>query len=91
MAVTGNIIESAGPKNRGYVIDLRRLQNSVVAENSVKGVTNGISLGGDLLANEMRNNVVAASDVAYAIAGSLGKNKTANNRVIGNPKQGIEQ
>ena len=88
MAVTGNIIESAGPKNRGYVIDLRRLQNSVVAENSVKGVTNGISLGGDLLANEMRNNVVAASDVAYAIAGSLGKNKTANNRVIGNPKQG---
>jgi hypothetical protein len=36
----------------------------------------------------MRNNVVIASDLAYAITGSLGKNKAANNRILGNPKQG---
>ena len=88
VTVTGNTIDSAGPKNKGYVIDLRRVQNSLIADNSVKGVTNGISLGGDLLANEMRNNVVTASDVAYAITGSLGKNKAANNKFLGNPKQG---
>jgi hypothetical protein len=88
LVVTGNTLESDGPKNRGYAIDLRRIQNSVIADNSLKGVSNGISLGGDLLANEMRNNVVIASDVAYAITGSLGKNKAANNRILGNPKQG---
>jgi len=88
LIVTGNTLESDGPKNRGYAIDLRRIQNSVIADNSLKGVSNGISLGGDLLANEMRNNVVIASDVAYAITGSLGKNKAANNRILGNPKQG---
>jgi len=88
VTVTNNIIESAGPQNRGYAIDLRRVQNSRIADNTVKGVTNGISLGGDILANELRNNTVTASDVAYAISGSLGKNKAASNRVLGNPKQG---
>ena len=87
VTVTNNIIESAGPQNRGYAIDLRRVQNSRIADNSVKGVTNGISLGGDILANELRNNTVTASDVAYAITGSLGKNKAASNRILGNPKE----
>ena len=77
VTVTNNIIESAGPQNRGYAIDLRRVQNSRIADNSVKGVTNGISLGGDILANELRNNTVTASNVAYAITGSLGKNKSS--------------
>jgi hypothetical protein len=88
LIVTGNTLESDGPKNRGYAIDLRRIKNSIITDNSLRGVSNGISLGGDLLANEMRNNVVIASDVAYEITGSLGKNKVANNRVLGNPKQG---
>ena len=87
VTVTNNIIESAGPQNRGYAIDLRRVQNSRIADNSVKGVTNGISLGGDILANELRNNTVTASNVAYAITGSLGKNKAASNRILGNPKE----
>ena len=87
VTVTNNIIESAGPQNRGYAIDLRRVQNSRIADNTVKGVTNGISLGGDILANELRNNTVTASNVAYAITGSLGKNKAASNRILGNPKE----
>jgi parallel beta-helix repeat protein len=88
LVVTGNTLESDGPKNRGYAIDLRRSKNSIIADNSLKDVSNGISLGGDLLTNEMRNNVVSASDVAYAITRSLGKNKATNNRILGNPKQG---
>ena len=87
VTVTNNIIESAGPQNRGYAIDLRRVQKSLIADNTVKGVTNGISLGGDILANELRNNTVTASNVAYAITGSLGKNKAASNRILGNPKE----
>ena len=88
LVVMGNSLESDGPPNRGYAIDLRRIKNSIISDNSLKGVSSGISLGGDLLANEMRNNVVIASDVAYAITGSLGNNKASNNRVLGNPKQG---
>ena len=88
LVVTGNSLESNGSQNRGYAMDLRRIKNSIISDNSLKGVSNGISLGGDLLANEMRNNVVIASDVAYAITGSLGNNKASNNRVLGNPKQG---
>ena len=71
--VTGNTIDSAGPRNRGYAIDLRRVQNSIIADNSVNGVTNGISLGGSRQAIEMRDNVVVASDVAYAFSDSQGK------------------
>lgn len=88
LIVTGNVIESDEPKNRGFAIDLRRIQNSIIADNSLKGVTNGISLSGDVLGNEIRNNVVIAADVAYAITGSLGGNKATNNKILGSPKQG---
>jgi polygalacturonase len=87
LSVIGNTIENEGPRSTEYAIDLRRIQNSIVADNTVKGVTNGISLAGDLLSNEVRNNNVEASDVAYLIEGSLGGNKAANNRIAGNPKQ----
>ena len=88
LTVTGNTIENNGPPNQDFAIDLRHIQNSVVADNSVKGVANGIAVGGDLLANEIRGNIVAASDTAYALAYSLGKNRAMNNRILGNPKQG---
>jgi hypothetical protein len=38
--------------------------NSAVTENTRKGVANGIALGEDLLANELSQNVVEASDSA---------------------------
>ena len=88
LTVTGNTIENNGPPNQDFAIDLRFIQNSVVADNSVKGVANGIAVGGDLLANEIRGNVVAASEAAYALAYSLGKNRAMNNRILGNPKEG---
>lgn len=88
VAVTGNTIESLGPKHRGYAIDLRRVQNSVIADNAVRGATNGISLGGGLRANHMRGNVVVAYDVAYSFSDSLGGNVVANNKITGSPKQG---
>ncbi|TMA93436.1 MAG: DUF1565 domain-containing protein [Deltaproteobacteria bacterium] len=87
LTVTGNTIENSGPK-KGYAIDLRRIQNSVVTDNTVKGVGSGISLSGDLLSNEVRNNVVEASEVAYRLEDSLGGNKAANNRIVGKPRQG---
>jgi hypothetical protein len=59
-----------------------------VADNRIRGAVNGISLGGDLLSNQIRNNEVEASDVAYALEGSLGGNRATNNRVVGNPRQG---
>jgi parallel beta-helix repeat protein len=86
LTVTGNTIENEGPVNRGFAIDLRRIQNSIVADNTAKGVGSGIALTGSL-ANEVRNNVVDASEVAYRIDGSLGGNKAANNRIVGNSKQ----
>ena len=73
--------------SKGYAIELRRVQHSVVADNKVKSVTNGISLGEDLMSNEIRNNVVEGSDIAYALEGSLGGNKATNNRIVGNPRQ----
>jgi hypothetical protein len=85
--VAGNTIENNGPKGSRYAVDLRRIQNSLVADNTVKGVTYGIFLGGDLLSNEVRNNLVEASDVAYGLEGSLGENKATNNRILGNPRQ----
>ena len=60
----------------------------MVADNSVKGATSGISLSGELLSNEVRNNIVEASDVAYRFEGSLGGNRAVNNRIIGKPRQG---
>jgi hypothetical protein len=88
LAITRNTIENQGTKTGRYAIDLRRIQNSVVADNRIRGSVNGISLGGDLLSNQILNNDVEASDVAYALEGSLGRNKASNNRVIGHPQQG---
>ena len=88
LAVTRNLIENLAPKGGRYAIDLRRIQNSVVANNRIRGATNGISLGGDLLSNQMVDNEVEATDVAYALEDSLGGNRVSSNRVIGNPQQG---
>jgi hypothetical protein len=88
LTVTGNTIKNEGTKGARYAIDLRRVQNSVVADNRIRGAANGISLGGELLSNQIRNNEVEASDVAYAFEGSLGGNRMTNNRVVGNPRQG---
>jgi polygalacturonase len=87
LTVSGNKIENRAPKGQEYAIDLRRVQKSLVADNSVKGATSGISLSGELLSNEVRNNVVEASEVAYRFDGSLGGNRAANNRIVGKPKQ----
>jgi hypothetical protein len=88
LIVSGNKIENEGPGAKGYAIDLRRVQKSLVADNSVKGATSGISLTGELLSNEVRNNVVEASEVAYRFEGSLGGNRAVNNRIVGKPRQG---
>jgi len=88
LAVNGNQIENEGPSHKGYAIDLRRIQKSMVTDNVVKGATSGIFLGGDLLSNEIRNNLVEARDTAFMLDGSLGGNKAANNRIVGNPGQG---
>ena len=88
LAVIGNIIENEGSKGGRYAIDLRRVQHSVVADNSIRGVANGISLSGDLLSNQIRNNNVEASENAYAVEGSLGRNRATNNRILGNARQG---
>jgi hypothetical protein len=87
IAITGNTLENEGRSGREFAIDLRRLQNSLVADNRVKGFTNGVALGGALLANELRNNVVQASGIAFAIEDSLGGNRAVNNRVVGQPRQ----
>ena len=42
LMLTGNTIENNGPKNRDYAIDLRRIRNSVIADNTVKNVAGGI-------------------------------------------------
>ena len=88
MTVSGNTIESESRNGEGFAIELRRLQKSRVVDNTVKGVTSGISLTSELLSNELRNNVVEASDVAYRFEGSLGGNKAANNRIVGKPRRG---
>jgi parallel beta-helix repeat protein len=88
MSVTGNTIENNGPQNSDFAVDLRRIQNSVVSDNTVKGATQGISLTGALLANQVRNNTVHASGIAYRVDGSLGENRVANNRIVGSPRQG---
>jgi hypothetical protein len=52
----------------------------------IQGFANGMALGGALLSNEVRNNAVEASEVAYAIEDSLGGNKLLNNRIVGRPR-----
>jgi len=90
LIVTGNTIENDTRKNKDYAIDLRRIQHSVVAGNTVRKVTNGISLDGKLLSNEIRDNLVEASDTAYYFGDSLGGNRATNNRLAGKPKAGWE-
>jgi hypothetical protein len=85
LIVTGNEIQNKGAKGTKYSIDLRQIQHSTVASNSVKGVENGISLAGDLLHNDVRDNLVEASGIAYQLSGSLGGNRAQKNRVLGNP------
>ncbi|MPZ76986.1 MAG: hypothetical protein GEU77_10715 [Deltaproteobacteria bacterium] len=87
LTVAGNTIENHGPINQGFAIDLRGVQNSIIADNTVKGVGSGIALTGPL-ANDVRNNVVEASAIAYRFDSSRGKNRAANNRILGNPRQG---
>ena len=88
LTVTGNTIENEAPKSSGFAIDLKRIRNSIVADNTIKGAANGIMLAGELLGNEVRNNAVEASQTAYRLENSRGKNRAANNRILGNPKQG---
>jgi Pectate lyase superfamily protein len=88
LTVSGNEIENNGPRGTEYAIDLRRIQHSVVAANRVRKVTNGISLVGELLSNDLRENLVEASDIAYQVADSLGGNKAHNNRLMTIPKTG---
>jgi hypothetical protein len=83
LAVRGNRIENAGPPAKEFAMDLRHLQNSFVVDNTIQGFANGMALGGALLSNEVRNNAVEASEVAYAIEDSLGGNKMTNNRIVG--------
>lgn len=87
LSVAGNTLENETRSGKEFAIDLRGLQNSLVGDNQVKGAVNGISLGGALLSNEIRNNVVEAFDIAYAIEDSLGNNKAFNNRIVGRPRQ----
>ena len=86
LTVSGNRIENEGPPAKEFAIELRRLQNSFVADNIIQGFANGMALGGALLSNEVRNNAVEASEVAYAIEDSLGGNKLLNNRIVGRPR-----
>jgi hypothetical protein len=85
LVVAGNQIENHGARGTGYAIALRRIQYSTVSGNSVRGIANGISLTGDLLQNEVRDNEVEASGIAYQLVGSLGETKAHNNHILGNP------
>ena len=87
ISITGNTLENEGKKGKEFAIDLRRLQNSLVADNVINGFTNGVALGGALLANELRDNVVQASGIAFAVEDSLGGNRAVNNRIVGQPRQ----
>jgi len=87
ISITGNTLENEGKKGKEFAIDLRRLQNSLVADNVINGFTNGVALGGALLANELRDNVVQASGIAFAVEDSLGGNRAVNNRIVGHPRQ----
>jgi len=87
LTVSGNSLENAAPGGQEFAVDLRRLQNSLVADNKVKGVVNGIALG-SALSTEIRNNAVEASGIAYTIEESLGGNKAVNNRIVGQPREG---
>lgn len=86
LAVSGNNLENEGPRGMEFAVDLRRVQNSLIGDNRIKGFANGIALGGALLSNQVRNNVVEATQVAYAMEDSLGGNRAVNNQIVGKAK-----
>jgi len=86
LAVSGNKLDNDGPRGMEFAIELRRLQKSFIGDNTIKGFANGIALGGALLSNQVRNTVVEATHVAYAMEDSLGGNRAVNNQVVGKPK-----
>jgi polygalacturonase len=88
LTIRGNRLLNERSGGKGYAIDLRRIQKSLIADNRIRGAANGIYLGGDLLSNEIVNNDVEASAVAYEFEGSLGGNRITNNRFVGNPREG---
>ena len=63
-----------------------KLSGSTASGNSRHNLRKGISLAKDLRANEIRDKVVEAAEVAYVLEDSLGENKAADNRIIGKPK-----
>jgi len=87
LTISGNRFENKATANIGYAIDLRRVQNSTVADNHIAGATSGIALSGELSANDVRGNVVEAAEIAYRLDSSLGGNRAANNRMLGSPRQ----
>jgi hypothetical protein len=86
VTVTGNEVVNNGSASDKWAIDLRRIQHSVVSENTVKGVVNGISLTGDLLGNEVHTNSVDASQTAFQVGASMGKNRGYGNRLLNAPR-----
>lgn len=87
LTITGNRFENKATASIGYAIDLRRVQNSTVADNRIAGATSGIALSGELLANEVRGNAVEAAEIAYRLDSSQGGNRAADNRILGSPRQ----
>jgi polygalacturonase len=87
LTVAGNTVENEGPSGGDFAIVLRRVQHSLVTDNVIKGMSNGISLSGALLENVVRDNSVEASATAYQIDNSLGQNRAFNNRVVGNTRE----
>ena len=87
LAVSGNRIENAASGSQEYALDLKALQHSMVADNTIKGFVNGIALRGELLSNEIRNNLVEVSEVAYTLSDSLGNNRVVGNRTAGSPRE----
>jgi hypothetical protein len=43
LTITGNRFENKATASIGYAIDLRRVQNSIIADNHVAGATSGIA------------------------------------------------
>jgi polygalacturonase len=85
LTVSGNRVDGEGG-SKHFAIDLRRVQHSTVTANTIRNARKGISLVRDLRANEIRDNVVEAGEIAYALEDSLGENKAVNNQIVGSPK-----
>jgi nitrous oxidase accessory protein NosD len=87
LTITGNRFENKATASIGYAIDLRRVQNSIIADNHVAGATSGIALSGELVANDVRGNIVDATEIAFRLDSSQGGNRAADNRILGSPRQ----